>query len=442
MSNIFEKGHEVKTSRGETYVIEKFIGSGGQGEVYKASCNNQKMAIKWYYEKSLTQNQKENIIRLIEYGSPCDKFLWPSALINSESAPGFGYVMPLRKKSYKTLNDLMIGKVKPKFKAIIKAGFHIANSYRLLHARGLCYKDISFGNVFFDPDSGEILICDNDNVSINNEAYAGVLGTMEFMAPEIILGESMPNTNTDIYSLAVLLFFMMIKHHPLIGLKECAIHCIDKSAQKMLFGTDPVFIFDPNNTSNQPDPECQKNPFLYWPLYPKFLKDKFIRAFTNGLKDVNQRVKVNEWCETLIALMDSIYSCFNCGVDNFYDAEKYKIEKSLGKCWNCKKELKLPDRIKINNFILMLNPGTQITNYHVSQAVGQVYDIGNIVAEVIRHPDNPNITCLKNLSKNKWVFNGNETIKINPSESLILGNGNLFFNENIQNSCAIRCGDM
>src|SRR5256885_1046760 len=82
-----------------------------------------------------------------------------------------------------------------------------------LHARGLCYRDISFGNAFFDPETGEVLICDNDNVTVDAQAKGGVYGTPRFMSPEIVRGETAPNSQTDLFSLSVLLFYMFMMHH-------------------------------------------------------------------------------------------------------------------------------------------------------------------------------------------------------------------------------------
>jgi serine/threonine protein kinase len=114
---------------------------------------------------------------------------------------------------------------------------------------GLCYRDISFGNVFFDPDTGEVLICDNDNVAVDGEGKIGVLGTPRFMAPEIVRGEALPSMHTDVFSLAVLLFYMLIMHHPLEGKRELAIKCLDLPAMNKLYGTDPLFIYDPDDDS-------------------------------------------------------------------------------------------------------------------------------------------------------------------------------------------------
>ncbi len=65
------------------------------------------------------------------------------------------------------------------------------------------------------------------------------------MAPEIVRGEAVPGTQTDLFSLAVLLFYMFVMHHPLEGKKELAIKCLDLPAMKKLYGTEPLFIFDP-----------------------------------------------------------------------------------------------------------------------------------------------------------------------------------------------------
>jgi hypothetical protein len=45
----------------------------------------------------------------------------------------------------------------PGFRALTRISYQLANSYRALHLSGLCYRDISDGNLMFDPVAGEIL---------------------------------------------------------------------------------------------------------------------------------------------------------------------------------------------------------------------------------------------------------------------------------------------
>ena len=79
---------------------------------------------------------------------------------------------------------------------------------------------------FLSQRWGEALICDNDNVTIDNSPTSEVLGTSHFMAPEIVRGEALPSTKTDLFSLAVLLFYMFMFHHPLEGKREADIHVL------------------------------------------------------------------------------------------------------------------------------------------------------------------------------------------------------------------------
>jgi serine/threonine protein kinase len=311
--------------------------------------------------------------------------------------------MPLRDYQYKGITDLMKRGIEPTFRALATAGFELADNFFKLHSKGLCYRDISFGNVFFNPDNGRVLICDNDNVDIDQTGkQSGVLGTPRFMAPEIVRGEATPSTRTDLFSLAVLLFYMLMVHHPLEGKKEAENHSLDVPAMTKLYGTKPVFIFDPKDDSNRPVLGYQDNALLYWSIYPQFLKDLFTRAFTEGLWNPNNRVQETEWRKAMVALRDSIVYCPYCGVENFYDVQVLKA--SGGKhnpCWSCQKTILLPPRMRIGNNSIMLNHDTQLFPHHIDEQ--KLFDFSEVIGVVTQHPTNPNIWGLKNVSGQKWV---------------------------------------
>jgi eukaryotic-like serine/threonine-protein kinase len=404
MSEILKPHQPVQTEISKSACeITSYLGGGGQGEVYAANLGGKQVAVKWYYPESATDSQRKILEELIKKGAPNERFLWPFELVSARGVNGFGYIMPLRDSSYKGIVDMMKRRVEPNFRALTTAAIQLSDGYYQLHAEGLCYRDISFGNVFFDPNSGDVLICDNDNVTIDREdAEVGVLGTFRFMAPEIVRGEAKPRTSTDLFSLSVLLFYMFMLHHPLEGKKEASIKCLDLAAMRHLYGDEPVFIWDPNDDSNRPVPGVHDNAIAYWPIYPKFLRDLFTKAFTDGILDpLNGRVRETVWRSKMVKLRDSIIYCssVSCGAENFYDADALKAGKTP-RCWACNSEIRLPFRMRIGDSIVMLNRDTQLYPHHIDD--GKKYDFSHPVAKVVQHPKDPNIWGLQNLSDKKW----------------------------------------
>jgi len=426
MNQILKPKQTVQTeTTGLPCTVEQFLGGGGQGEVYRAKLSGQPVALKWYFPASATPEQRDALGTLVKKGPPNEKFLWPMELASAAGVPGFGYVMPLREPRFKGIVDLMRRRIEPTFRALATAGLDLSHSYLQLHAEGLCYRDISFGNVFFDPGTGDVLICDNDNVTVDGEGTGGVLGTPRFMAPEVVRGDGLPSTQTDLFSLAVLLFYMFMVHHPLEGKRELEIHCLDLPAMTKLYGTDPLFIFDPDDDSNRPIPGYQDNVLDFWPLYPQFLHDLFTKAFTDGIRDPqNGRVRESEWRAAMVRLRDSIVYCAHCGAENFYDAEALRHSGGKpGSCWSCRREIQLPPRIRMGNTIVMLNHDTRLFPHHIDDQ--KMYDFSQPVAAVIHHPKDPSIWGLKNLSNEKWIITtADGAIKdVEPGRSVTLAVG-------------------
>ena len=77
----------------------------------------------------------------------------------------------------------------------------------------------------------------------------------------------------------------------------------------------------------------------------------------------------------------------------------------------------------IENHIVMLNHDTRLFPHHVD--VQRRYDFGEAVAEITRHPTNPDLWGLKNLSGQKWVITTDEgAIKdVDPGRSASLMSG-------------------
>jgi serine/threonine protein kinase len=407
MNQLLKLNQTIRLKNHLNCLIKAYLGGGGQGEVYQAELNGVDVALKWYYPHLATAEQQLALTELIQKKAPNTKFLWPLSLAEAANIQGFGYFMPLRESRYQSIVDLMKRRAEPNFRQLITATIELADSFLQLHAKGLCYQDISFGNVFFDPDNGQILICDNDNVTTNRKARSQtMMGTPRFMSPEIVLGKvSAPSTESDLFSLSVLLFYMLMLHHPLEGRKEAAIKCFDLPAMTQLYGSEPVFIFDPEDESNRPLAGYQDNPLLYWKIYPQFIKDLFVKAFTKGLHDPQHgRVRESEWRATLLRLRDAIFYCQHCRSENFYDPERLKTGQQEV-CWGCQQALPTPPRIKIQQphhaLVVMLNYDTTLFAYHIDSQ--SYYGFSEAVAQVNQHPQNPTVWGLKNLTTQPWT---------------------------------------
>ncbi|MCR5019714.1 protein kinase [Ruminococcus sp.] len=399
MEGQLKSGTILTSEGGNKYTLITMLGAGGQGEVYDVDCGGKHYALKWYYKHMATREQKSILDNLVEKGSPDTSFLWPQDIIFTELGESFGYIMPLRSKNYKSIVDMMKRRAEPSFYALCRAAYNLTKGYKQLHSLGYSYRDISFGNVFFNPDTGDVLICDNDNVCANGATESAVYGTPRFMAPEIVIGKSKPSRNTDLFSLAVLLFYMFMLGHPLEGKKEAAIKCMDIHAMNMLYGKEPVFIFDPNDKSNRPVAGYQDNPIIYWDLYPKYLKQLFEHSFTVGLSAPNKRVTENQWLDAILNMMSGIVHCPKCDSEVFYDTDK--VMKCVGHtCWSCKSNVTMPPVLAINKFNIALVNDAKVYSHHI---VGD-YDVDTVVGNVVRNPKNPKQWGLCNCSNINWTY--------------------------------------
>lgn len=399
MDGQLKAGTFLVSESGNKYKVTSLLGAGGQGEVYDVELNKKHYALKWYYKHMATKEQKAILDNLIAKGAPDDSFLWPQDLIFNKQGEPFGYIMPLRPKNFKSIVDMMKRQAEPSFFTLCRAAYNLTKGYEKLHAVGYSYRDISFGNLFFDPDTGDVLICDNDNVSANGKDDSSVYGTPRFMAPEIILGKKKPNRNTDLYSLAVLLFYMFMMGHPLEGKLEADIKCMDIHAMNKLYGKEPVFVFDPQNTTNRPVKGYQDNVLIYWDLYPKNIKDLFIQSFTEGLLSPQKRVTERQWLDAIANLMTGIMICPHCGAEVFIDENKNKNGEDHI-CWNCGRTMQHPVSIAVGKNRVYLHRNAVL----YSHTIYADYDMDTVVGEVVQNPANPNLWGIKNESKDNWTY--------------------------------------
>ena len=188
-------GQKVKLNNGATASIKKELGRGGQGIVYLVDVSGKEMALKWYL-KNPGKQFYINLSNNVRAGSPAPNFIWPLA-VTEEIEGTFGYVMEVRPNGYEDMGEFILAKAKfANVYAQLNACLQLCSAFQKLHIRGLSYQDMNDGNFFINPKTGDILICDNDNVAPDG-TNLGILGKAGYMAPEIVEGVKMPNRYTD-----------------------------------------------------------------------------------------------------------------------------------------------------------------------------------------------------------------------------------------------------
>ncbi|MDD1673471.1 MAG: protein kinase [Methanomicrobiales archaeon] len=428
---VLQIGQKIKgETQNITFTVRKKLGEGTQGEVYLVEGGGGKFACKWYKLVQATGGQKSAIRALVRSGPPRgpsgNRFIWPLDLVASPGSSLFGYTMRLIDMDrFATLGEVQAHlKPVPSFSTLCTISYQLANSYRALHLNGYCYRDIADGNLMFDPHTGDVLICDNDNVGVNRQSHSQVWGTMEYMAPELIRGEKDPSTETDLHSLAVLLFHLWCWHHPLHGSMEFRFRVWDLPAKRKVYGEEPVFIFHPTDSRNRlPEDPDYATAKIRWAYCPPSLREMFTQAFTIGLADPKRRVTEGEWQREFLQLRDSIVSCTRCSAENFEE-----IGVSGSPCWHCRAPIpphpKLAVRHSAGVHYLTLTEGAKILKRHLSTP-WQEEEKETVIGEVVQHPQQPGVWGIRNLSSRPWKATtaGGEVLEIPPQKAVPLNPG-------------------
>lgn len=403
----FKEGTPIEMKYGGKAIVQRKLGSGGQGTVYEVLYNGKRCALKWYHSNAFKENAEafyKNLENIIKAGAPTKSFLWPQAITQyNNGCNSFGYVMDVRPEGYHELTEFFIGSPQKKqvrfrsFDAVCNAAINIISGFRELHNAGYSYQDINNGNFFIKPETGEVLICDNDNVSANKESL-GILGKQRYMAPEVVTGKSNPDKKTDIFSLSVILFRLLFINHPLEGIRSTP-PCMTKEFERKYYGEEPVFVYDPVNQTNTPVPGTDANLKKLWKVYPDFIQNIFIRAFSQtALFDRDKRVTEKDWLDTFFRLKANIVPCPHCS-----DGAKegtFVIKPGSNHCIHCQKSIVINNTLKCQSFELPLYPGVRVLHYHLDT---YTQDMFTQFGMVIRNPKNPNLIGIKNTSPSTWI---------------------------------------
>ncbi len=409
-------GHSLRMVRGgSTVVVADLIGQGGQGVVHVCHLGSHRLALKWLFPGPWAERQRKSLGEMAASGRPHPAFVWPIDLVDSPEVAGFGYVMSLLEPRFGSFVSLLNGQEPATFGTMIDIARQLVDAFAALHASGLCYRDINFGNLRVDPATADIAIIDVDNVGLDG-GDAFVKGTLRFMAPEVVRNETLPSTATDLYSLAVFLFYLFVRGHPLEGARaEQTYNWQHSRSETNLalrhFGFQPLFVFHPDDRSNAPLPG---DPMLvWWPVYPEFFRDLFVRSFTTGLADgtLTGRVTEGTWRRALNRLADAANVCGSCGAATFWDQDA-----PTRACWNCGRAGTPPALLSIGGHHVVLAEGNPVTSHHLLHD----RDYRTAVARVETLDGSQGTLLLRNLTPATWSVTpaGEETKTVRPNQRL------------------------
>ena len=203
---------------------------------------------------------------------------------------------------------------------------NISRGVKRLHAAGLAHSDLSYKNVLIDPVSKSAAIIDIDGLVVPGLFPPDVIGTADFIAPEVLAtkhlsktdaNRKLPNRLTDLHALAVMIYMYLLYRHPLKGGK---VHDLDTEKDDLLsMGEKALFIEHPTDKSNRPK-QNQLNPKelpwvdinkLPYTVTGPYLKDLFDQAFIKGLHQPMQRPTADQWEQALLKTTDLMQPCSN-----------------------------------------------------------------------------------------------------------------------------------
>ena len=225
-------------------------------------------------------------------------YRWPTDVIETNGKTGI--IVPIYKPNYfftkgYTNSDLIKGEEKngkwfagPKFRnkqfplsldkielgnwlAYFQICVNIARGVKKLHQMGLAHSDLSYNNVLVDPISKSAVIIDLDGMVVPGVYPPEVIGTADFIAPEVLAtkhlsktdpNRKLPSRITDLHAFACLVYMFLLHRHPLKGGK---VHDLDTEKDDLLsMGEKALFVEHPTDAANRPKLNQVSKWDTYW----------------------------------------------------------------------------------------------------------------------------------------------------------------------------------
>ena len=313
-----EQGDTIRGLSGTTWTVGERLGRGGQGAVFAQAGGD--LAIKIYGRATpeVADRRRRRLRELIARRTASNALVMPSELL---APPYVGYVME-RVEDHRPIGDLAIPprdsddllkawNATGGLRVRLALGEALARAFREIHLAGLAYGDLSFDNVLV-PRRGapSIKLIDCDNLVPAGSGLADVQGTPWFIAPEVLAGRRAPDSLSDSWSLAVLLYHLLVLSHPLLGDAVRAGSPVEE--ERALHGHLP-WVDHPEDEQNRSSAGMKRDLVL-----TRGLAAAFQQAFGRGMLDPTARPSEGDLLDILGIARDSLLPCGSCGFEHYF----------------------------------------------------------------------------------------------------------------------------
>lgn len=202
----------------DRYKIKATLGKGGMSEVYEAYDIVLKKTVALKILNEASRNNPENLIRFENEARIAASLFHPNIvrIYNYQEYKDTYFIVNEYQKG-QTLKDYLAFKSYLPLKEACQIMIQILDALSFMHQKGIIHRDIKPQNIFYGSD-GIAKVSDfgisiiKDEV-LNVDEYKKVVGTAQYLAPELIKG-SRANEQSDIYSAGVTFFELLSGYLP------------------------------------------------------------------------------------------------------------------------------------------------------------------------------------------------------------------------------------
>ncbi len=211
--------HRLEAALGDRYAIERELGRGGMAAVYLAADlkHDRQVAVKVLHSPLAAAIGSERFLREIKITAQLSHPHILPLLDSGEAGGLLYYVMPyvgggsLRRR-------LAPGEPLP-IEVVVRIARQVADALDFAHRHGVIHRDVKPENILFSDSHA--IVADFGIAkavsSVGREALTGTgapLGTVGYMSPEQAMGAADLDERTDVYSLACVVYEMLVGATP------------------------------------------------------------------------------------------------------------------------------------------------------------------------------------------------------------------------------------